>query len=55
MAQCNSIYLFLGEGTHRIKLTAEQTACKNAIELFKQFADFEIIIQKVQQKHLAFS
>ena len=55
MAQYNCIYLFLGEGVHRIKQTAEQTACKNAIELFKQFQDFELVIQKVQQKHIAFS
>jgi len=55
MAQNSCIYLFLGEGTHKIKQTAEQSACKNAIELLKQFHDFGSVIGKVQQKHAAFT
>lgn len=55
MAQNSCIYLFLGEGTHKIKQTAEQSACKTAIELLKQFHDFGSIIGKVQQKHAAFT
>ena len=54
LCQYQSIYLFLGEGTHKIKQTAEQIACRNGIEMFKCFQDFGEIIGKVQQKHNAF-
>ena len=55
MAQYTMIYLFLGEGTHRIKQTAEQIACKNAIEYLKSYKDFDTVIGKVQQKHNVFT
>ena len=51
MAQKQKLFLFLGEGVHRIKQTAEQIACKEGIEQVKQFRDFEEVIQRVQQKH----
>lgn len=51
MAQYQKIFVFLGEGNHRIKQTAEQMACKEAIENVKTFSDFNSIIGKVQQKH----
>ena len=54
LSQKQCIYLFLGEGTHKIKQTAEQIACRNGIEMFKQFRDFSDITGKVQQKHIAF-
>ena len=51
MAQYQKIFVFLGEGQHRIKQTAEQMACKEAIENVKTFTDFHDVIGKVQQKH----
>ena len=51
MAQKQKLLLYLGEGTHRIKQTSEQYACKEAIEKLKQFSDFDTVIQRVQQKH----
>lgn len=51
MAQNQRIFLFLGEGRHRIKQTAEQYACKQAIENVKLLVDFSDVIDKVQQKH----
>lgn len=51
MAQNQKIYLFLGDGRNRIKQTAEQMACKDAIEHVKNYNDFSDIINKVQQKH----
>ena len=51
MAQYQKIFVFLGEGNHRIKQTAEQMACKEAIENVKTFSDFNNVIGKVQQKH----
>lgn len=51
MAQFQKIFLFLGEGHHRIKQNAEQNACKEAIENIKTFKDFADVIDKVQQKH----
>lgn len=54
MAKYQKLYLFLGEGTHKIKQQAEQMACKDAIEHLKTFHDFHEIIAKVQQKHNAF-
>jgi dsRNA-specific ribonuclease len=51
MAQYQKIFVFLGEGNHRIKQTAEQIACKEAIENVKTFSDFNNVIGKVQQKH----
>lgn len=55
MAQNTMIYMFLGEGSHRIKQTAEQMACKNAIEYLKTYKDFDMVIGKVQQKHNIFT
>lgn len=51
MAKHQKIYLFLGEGIHKIKQQAEQMACKEAIQHVKQYEDFQEIIGKVQQKH----
>ena len=55
LANHHSIYLFLGEGTHKTKQMAEQIACRCAIELFKEFHDFQETVDKIQQKHTAFS
>jgi ribonuclease III len=55
LANNHSIYLFLGEGTHKTKQMAEQIACRCAIELFKEFHDFQETVDKIQQKHTAFS
>jgi hypothetical protein len=55
LASKHSIYLFLGEGTHKTKQMAEQIACRSAIELFKGFHDFHETVEKIQQKHTAFS
>lgn len=55
LANHHSIYLFLGEGTHKTKQMAEQIACRCAIELFKDFHDFQETVDKIQQKHTAFS
>ena len=54
MAYYKQIYLFLGEGYHKIKQNAEQMACKDAIEYVKTMKDFLDVIEKVQQKHSAF-
>ena len=51
MAQYQKIFIFLGEGQHRIKQNAEQFACKEAIENIKGYRDFADVIDKVQQKH----
>jgi dsRNA-specific ribonuclease len=56
MAVHHRIFVFLGEGTHRIKQTAEQMACRNAIDNLKQtFTDFSEIIEKIQQKYNVFT
>lgn len=54
MAKQQKIFVFLGEGQHRIKQTSEQMACKDAIENVKLFTDFSTVIDKVQQKHNAY-
>jgi dsRNA-specific ribonuclease len=54
MAKYQKIYLFLGEGVHKIKQQAEQAACKSAIQNLKLYTDFQDCISKVQQKHYAF-
>lgn len=51
MAKEQKIYLFLGEGMHKIKQQSEQIACKQAIQHLKAFDDFHDVIGKVQQKH----
>lgn len=55
MALYQKIYLFLGEGINKIKIAAEQSACKDAIEYVKSLKDFQEVIDKVQQKHNAYS
>jgi dsRNA-specific ribonuclease len=56
MAVNHKIFVFLGEGSHKIKQNAEQFACKNAIENLKQnYTDFMEIIDKIQQKYNVFS
>jgi dsRNA-specific ribonuclease len=37
MSVNGKIFIFLGEGVHKIKKKAEQIACENAIELLKQY------------------
>jgi dsRNA-specific ribonuclease len=54
MAYYQKIYLFLGDGYHKIKQSAEQMACKDAIEYVKTMKDFSDVIEKVQQKHSVF-
>jgi dsRNA-specific ribonuclease len=54
MARHQKIYLFLGSGINKIKIAAEQTACKDAIEYVKSLTDFQEVIDKVQQKHNAY-
>jgi len=55
MALHHKIVLFLGEGHHKIKQTAEQYACKQAIEHLKTgYVDFTEVIDKIQQKYSVF-
>ena len=37
MASHNKIFVFLGEGSHKIKKKAEQISCRDAIELLKNY------------------
>jgi len=37
MSQYNRIFVFLGEGTHKIKKKAEQIACEDAIRKLNTF------------------
>ena len=37
MAERNRVFVFLGEGSHKIKKKAEQISCKSAIELLKNY------------------
>ena len=55
MALHHKIFVFLGEGTHKIKQTAEQMACLQAIEHVKaRYADFVEVVEKIQQKYNIF-
>jgi len=55
MALHHKIFVFLGEGFHKIKQTAEQNACKQAIEHLKiTYSDFQETVDKIQQKYNAF-
>jgi len=55
MAVNHKIFVFLGEGYHKIKQTAEQMACKQAIEHVKTtYRDFAETVDKIQQKYNAF-
>jgi dsRNA-specific ribonuclease len=55
MALHHRIFVFLGEGFHKIKQTAEQNACKQAIEHLKTtYSDFQETVEKIQQKYNAF-
>jgi dsRNA-specific ribonuclease len=55
MAVNHKIFVFLGEGMHKIKQTAEQMACKQAIEHLKmKYTDFGEITDKIQQKYNVF-
>ena len=54
MAKHQKIYLFLGEGIHKIKQQSEQMACKEAIQHLKAYSDFQDITGKIQQKHNAY-
>jgi dsRNA-specific ribonuclease len=54
MAYYQKIFLFLGEGSNKVKQSAEQMACKDAIEYVKSWTDFTDVIDKVQQKHNVF-
>jgi dsRNA-specific ribonuclease len=52
MAIHHKIFVFLGEGYHKIKQTSEQIACKQAIEQLKhKYHDFQETIDKIQQKY----
>jgi dsRNA-specific ribonuclease len=52
MALHYKIFVFLGEGYHKIKQTAEQMACKQAIEHLKTtYTDFTEMSDKIQQKY----
>jgi dsRNA-specific ribonuclease len=56
MALHHKIFMFLGEGHHKIKQSAEQMACKQAIEHLKNgYRDFQETIDKIQQKYNIFS
>jgi hypothetical protein len=55
MAKKQKIFVYLGEGKHRLKQNAEQAACREAIENLKQMNDFEETIKHVQQKHNIYS
>jgi dsRNA-specific ribonuclease len=55
MAVHHKIFVFLGEGTHKIKQTAEQMACLQAIEHVKaRYSDFAEVVEKIQQKYNIF-
>ena len=55
MAVHHKIVVFLGEGYHKIKQTAEQFACKQAIEHLKTgYIDFIEVVDKIQQKYSVF-
>jgi len=55
MAVHHKIFVFLGEGTHKIKQTAEQMACLQAIEHVKaRYSDFSEVVEKIQQKYNIF-
>ena len=55
MALHHKIFVFLGEGTHKIKQTAEQMACLQAIEHVKgRYSDFAEVVEKIQQKYNIF-
>jgi hypothetical protein len=55
MALNHKIFVFLGEGTHKIKQTAEQMACLQAIEHLKgRYSDFSEVVEKIQQKYNIF-
>lgn len=55
MALNHKIFVFLGEGYHKIKQTAEQFACKQAIEHLKtSYIDFIEVVDKIQQKYSVF-
>ena len=55
MALHHKIFVFLGEGTHKIKQTAEQMACLQAIEHLKgRYSDFAEVVEKIQQKYNIF-
>jgi dsRNA-specific ribonuclease len=45
--------ILLGEGFHRKKQSAEQLACKSAIEAIKTYSDFENVAVKTRQKYVA--
>ena len=51
MALKHKIFLFLGEGKHKIKQMAEQYACKCGIENLKSYSDFTEVCEHVHQKH----
>lgn len=55
MALHQKIFVFLGEGCHKIKQSAEQMACKDAIGHLKKYSDFQDTIQKIQQKYNIFT
>jgi len=56
MAINHKIVVFLGEGYHKIKQTAEQFACKQAIEHLKtHYVDFMEVVDKIQQKYSVFN
>lgn len=55
MAVNHKIFVFLGEGYHKIKQTSEQMACKQAIDHLKtHYHDFQETVDKIQQKYNAF-
>jgi len=55
MAVNHKIFMCLGEGYHKIKQTAEQMACKQAIEHLKiAYMDFTETVDKIQQKYNVF-
>ena len=37
MSQYNKIFVFLGEGTHKIKKKAEQISCEEALQALNNF------------------
>lgn len=54
MALNNKIFLCLGDGYHKIKQLAEQSACRKGIEKVKKLTDFNDVFEKVQHKYNAF-
>ena len=51
MAKNQKILVYIGNSSHKIKQSAEQMSCKNAIDNIKLMTDYSEIVDKLQHKH----